>query len=282
MRLDFIPPRLLLSAFTGALLLAAYLITVQGPPALALPGILLLAVIVLAAVSRAFVGIGAVATILATLTYVALVFLVTPFADLRFVAAVAAVVGYALAGFFAVLFTQSLGNLESDLDRADLLIEELTMRDPLTGTIKPQFARQLLAEEVARSRRYRHTFSVVMIGVSEQVPPPAEVDLDTVFTEVGRALVERLRSTDKVALLGNPSRFLILLVETPLEGAKIITERLVEETRIGTGVQFCAGIATFPDDAVDPDGLIREAESALQFASITNERVAYSELLRHG
>ncbi|MFN8534453.1 MAG: hypothetical protein U0556_13010 [Dehalococcoidia bacterium] len=280
MRPDLIPPRLSLSALVGAVLVASYLIAIQGPAAIVVPGLLLIAVVVLAAIARALAG--ALAAVGAALVYLGLVFIVTPFADLRFSASTGAAIGFALTGVFAALFAYQLSSLERDLDRADLLIDELTLRDPVTGTIKPQFARQELADEVARARRYRRPFSVVMIGVSEQSPPPPDVDLESVFTEVGRALVDRLRATDKISMLANPPRFMLILAETPLDGAKIIADRLVEETRVGTGVQFCSGIAAFPDDSVDPDGLIGEAESALQFASLTDERIAYRDLLRQG
>ena len=66
----------------------------------------------------------------------------TPFTDIRIGAAIAAVVGFGLTGFAAELFARRLYELVYDLSRADQMIEELTIRDPLTGTIKPQFAKE--------------------------------------------------------------------------------------------------------------------------------------------
>lgn len=280
MRLGIFSPRLLLAALVGSVLFAAYVIGTQGPPSLVVPGLGLLAVVLLAALSRLVPAAGAIVSVAAIVLYVGLALTLTPFSELRIVAVVAAAVGYGLTGLTAVLFARGLFGLEGDLERADALIEELTVRDPALGTIKPQFAKQMLVEEVMRARRYKHPFSVVMMGLSEASPPPPETDLVDIFSKVGRALVDRLRTTDKVSLLNDPPRFVLLLAETPLEGAKIIADRLVEETRVGTGINFCSGIATYPNDAVDPDGLLREAESALQFASITDERLAYSDLLR--
>jgi hypothetical protein len=77
----------------------------------------------------------------------------------------------------------------------------------------------------------------------------------------------------------NPPRFLCLLAETPLEGAKIVADRLIEEIRAASGVKFYSGISTYPDDSVHADGLLEEAESALEVASLTDEPTAHRDML---
>ena len=72
-----------------------------------------------------------------------------------------------------------------------------------------------------------------------------------------------------------------MLPETPVVGAQIVAEKLVDvgEVVMGGGGEVRAGIAGFPDDEVTGQGLIREAAEALHFAEAASIRVASRSLL---
>ncbi|MCS7003058.1 MAG: hypothetical protein NZ518_09440, partial [Dehalococcoidia bacterium] len=223
---------------------------------------------------------GIIAAVVAAILYAGLTFLTVPFTEQRIIASVSGAIVYLLFGIVATLMTTTVSAMETRIAKDAALINELTVTDAATGTIKPQYARQFLADEILRARRYRHTFSILIIGLAESQLQPSSIDYDAVFAQAGRVLVERLRATDKVSILRAPTRILCILIETPVSGAQIIADRIIEETQMSTGVQFRTGIASFPNDAVDADGLIEEAESALKFANLMDERIVTSEILR--
>ncbi|MBM4410602.1 MAG: hypothetical protein FJ037_04630 [Chloroflexi bacterium] len=78
-----------------------------------------------------------------------------------------------------------------------------------------------------------------------------------------------------------PAEIVALLPETPVAGAQVVAEKLVDvgEVILGGGGELRAGIAGFPDDEVTGTGLIREATEALHFAMAASIRVASRSLL---
>ncbi len=104
-------------------------------------------------------------------------------------------------------------------------------------------------EECYRSERHDRPLSFILIA------PLATTDTVAVLRQVGAWVREELRVTDIPARLSG-GRYAALLVETSLEEATIIAERLratVHDVRIG--------LSHFPEDGATLDQLIAAADN---------------------
>jgi diguanylate cyclase (GGDEF)-like protein len=157
-------------------------------------------------------------------------------------------------------------------------VEEISIRDEMTGLHNYRYFRERLQEEVERSRRYRHTLSLAIL----------DIDYFKRFNdEFGHQVGDKaLRLTAEV--LGNYTRsmaivaryggeeFVIVEPEADKEQAKIAVERIRGEitkvevlTDDGSPTRpltISAGVAAFPDDGASPDDILRRADEALLYS----------------
>jgi diguanylate cyclase (GGDEF)-like protein len=195
----------------------------------------------------------------------------------------------AAAGAFAIVLTAIVGDLlrnalmsyDEELNARARVIEEIETVDPRTGATKRTHADRLLNTEVDRARRYGRPFTLLMIGPddwSEYATRVGAQQADRTTAELSQHLLARLRTVDTLIELGQ-ARFAALLPETGVEGAQVVAEKLVGVGEEVMGLEVRTGIASFPDDEVTSDGLMREAEEALAFAQAASIRVASRSLL---
>ncbi len=163
----------------------------------------------------------------------------------------------------------------SSIQNARLFAEtqRLAVTDPLTDLYNRRFLYELGRREFERARRYDHCMSALIIDLDlfKQIN-------DTYGHSVGdqalRTLSDRmqttLRSTDVLGRYGG-DEFFVLLVETNLQEALVIAERLsaqVRNTYIPVNESFLElttsiGISTMTSDVVNLDDLISRADEAL-------------------
>jgi diguanylate cyclase (GGDEF)-like protein len=147
-------------------------------------------------------------------------------------------------------------------------LHEDARMDPLTGLGSRRRLMEDLAALCARVERYGHNYCVAMVGLGQTD--------DELLRSAGRALAGAIRSGD-VAYRSSPSRFIVLLPEQALDTAQLAAERLrsiVEASLVGLGgsVTVSVGIAFTTSSDCNPEGLIEQAESALQRAMSTPGR----------
>ena len=156
-------------------------------------------------------------------------------------------------------------------------LEQLALRDGLTGLYNHRSFQQRLREEVARAQRQSSPLSLVMADVDhfkrindERGHPVGDSVLKRIaalLTGVGPD-APPTRKTDLVARYGG-EEFAIILLDTPKEGAAVRAERLREAVIAGAGstpddpITMSFGVACYPDDALDAEGLIQRADDAL-------------------
>jgi len=167
--------------------------------------------------------------------------------------------------------TEQLAQMSNQLDA-------LTLRDPLTGLYSHRAFQERLREEVARALRYGQPMSLLVCDIDGF----ASVNYDLGYQagdEILRRLAvvlqeddspDRVRSSDVVARYSG-EEFVLLLPETAKAGALTKAGRLrdaVAATEIAGGrkLSISIGVASLPDDAADPEGLLTAAESALRGA----------------
>jgi diguanylate cyclase (GGDEF)-like protein len=171
-------------------------------------------------------------------------------------------------------------------------IEKLAITDPLTGLYNFRYFQQRLGAEMARSQRYRHPLSIMMIDLDDFKKINdlyGHLSGDRVLREAAMAFRENIRRYDEpVVLKGNEieiisryggEEFIIIQPDTPLEGALVCAERLREilEATIGrkAGLPYSGGSAqritgsfgvTAFDVGESMDSMLKRVDSAMYMA----------------
>jgi len=168
--------------------------------------------------------------------------------------------------------TEVFNDMVARLRESRTELERLSVTDPLTGLFNRLRMMEVLENEVRRSRRLRHHFSVVMADVdlfkkyNDEHGHPAG---DEVLKRVAAIMRDASRDVDFVARYGG-EEFLIMLPETELEGATEFAERirkkLAKETLPAGKITLSFGVSAFSMHGDSPDQLIAEADAALYLA----------------
>ena len=171
-------------------------------------------------------------------------------------------------GYLTAVFNNMVARLRES--RAEL--ERLSATDPLTGLFNRLRMMEVLENEVRRSRRLHHEFSVVMADLdlfkryNDEFGHPAG---DTVLKRVAAVMREASRDVDFVARYGG-EEFLIMMPETGIEGAAEFAERIrkrIKKEQLPEGqITVSLGVSAFPMHGDAPDQLIAEADAALYLA----------------
>ncbi|HMG18095.1 MAG TPA: diguanylate cyclase [Gemmatimonadales bacterium] len=168
--------------------------------------------------------------------------------------------------------TEVFNDMVARLREGHTELERLSVTDPLTGLSNRLRMMEVLENEVRRSRRLHHQFSVVMADVdlfkryNDEHGHPAG---DVVLKRVAAIMREASRDVDFVARYGG-EEFLIMMPETEIEGATEFAERVRKKLaaeRLPAGrITLSLGVSAFPLHGDAPDQLIAEADAALYLA----------------
>ncbi len=151
--------------------------------------------------------------------------------------------------------------------------EERALSDPLTGLPNRRAADETLRRMVAHAGRSLSPLGVILIDLDRfRVLNDLHGSShgDKALAAVGRLLASSVRASDFAARFGG-EEFLLVLPDTDRSGCLEVAEklrRLIERTPlVHTGpITASLGVACLPDDAVDPERLLREADRALYMA----------------
>ncbi len=168
--------------------------------------------------------------------------------------------------------TEVFNNMVARLRESRGELERLSVTDALTGLHNRLRMMEVLENEVRRSRRLHHHFSVVMADVdlfkryNDEHGHPAG---DVVLKRVAAIMREASRDVDFVARYGG-EEFLIMMPETEIEGATEFAQRIRKKLaaeRLPVGhISLSLGVSAFPMHGDAPDQLIAEADAALYLA----------------
>lgn len=123
---------------------------------------------------------------------------------------------------------QELGGRNEELEQALLRIEELAIRDELTGAFNRRHLMEVIRLEKQRSERSGRVFSICILDVDffKRVNDTyGHVAGDEVLREIARTASEALRQTDYFGRYGG-EEFAIVLTDTAVNGALITAERV--------------------------------------------------------
>lgn len=124
--------------------------------------------------------------------------------------------------------------------------------DSLTSINNPRSFYAKLANELVRSYRYKHIFSLAYIDIDDFKSindSQGHSEGDRLLIEVANCLKSSLRETDMVARLGG-DEFAVLLPETEQKEAKIVFSNVIHllqerMKKYDWSVSFSAGLVTF-------------------------------------
>jgi len=173
---------------------------------------------------------------------------------------------------------EKLSAANEELERSRAALEELAIRDELTGLYNRRELNRLLSDEVARSARTGHPLSLILLDLDhfKQVNDEhGHVAGDEVLKGVARLLGRTLRRIDRAARFGG-EELAILLPETQASEALKVAERIRQQLAITSFltvtpqggekplfVTASLGAAALDDAVRTPEDLIRVADQAL-------------------
>jgi diguanylate cyclase (GGDEF)-like protein len=152
--------------------------------------------------------------------------------------------------------------------------EQLTITDDLTKLFNSRYLNLYIGREIKRCKRHGIPLSVIFLdldgfkGINDQYGHLAG---SRTLTEVGTILAEAVRESDILARYGG-DEFVVVLPETPPSGSLVIAERIrkaieshrfLSEQGLAARISASFGIASYPDHALTPEGLIQKADQAM-------------------
>jgi diguanylate cyclase (GGDEF)-like protein len=157
-------------------------------------------------------------------------------------------------------------------------LDALTLRDGLTGLYTHRAFQERLREECARALRYGQPMSLLIADIDGFATVNYDLGYqvgDDILRRIATVLQEddspdRSRGSDVVARYSG-EEFVVLLPETGKAGALLKAARLrdavaVAEMPGGRNMSISVGVASLPDDAAEPEGLLTAAEAAVRGA----------------
>jgi diguanylate cyclase (GGDEF)-like protein len=152
--------------------------------------------------------------------------------------------------------------------------EQLTITDDLTKLFNSRYLNLYIGREIKRCKRHGIPLSVIFLdldGFKTINDQYGHLAGSGTLAEVGAILAEAVRESDILARYGG-DEFVVVLPETPPSGALVIAERLrkaIEEhcflqpQGLSARISASFGIASYPDHALTPEGLIQKADQAM-------------------
>ncbi|MDZ4804503.1 MAG: sensor domain-containing diguanylate cyclase [Candidatus Eisenbacteria bacterium] len=163
-------------------------------------------------------------------------------------------------------------------------IREVSITDDLTGLYTTGHLISRIHDESVRAGRFLQEFSLVRVSINEfsdfrEAVGPESADRSVV--EIASILKDLARGTDLVARTG-PAEFALLLPVTNRDEAEAAARRLaagIESHSFPRRKRLSASTAavTFPEDAAEPQELLRAADNVLERARRRN-RDEYTNL----
>lgn len=164
--------------------------------------------------------------------------------------------------------------LHDQIKRHNQKLQELSIRDELTGLFKMSHVQDRLSEEVQRSRRNNSPLSCILMDLDAIRKVIDQFDHSVaagVIGEIGQVLRESTRHIDICGHHGG-DEFVIILPDASVEAARMVADRVLSNTtrrkftegRKKIKLTACFGISTI-DHVFQDEGssLLRRAERAL-------------------
>jgi len=161
-----------------------------------------------------------------------------------------------------------------DNARAVEKIQELTITDDCTGLYNARHLYDSIEAEVNRSARFGYEFSVIFLDLDHFKlvnDNCGHLIGSKLLANIGVKIKQHLRLIDYAFRYGG-DEFVVLLPQTSKQAALVVARRLRDLLRntqfefegdVKLNVRASMGVATYPEDALDSHGLIRQADEMM-------------------
>ena len=146
---------------------------------------------------------------------------------------------------------------------------DLAIKDGLTGLYTHRYFQELLNQELEKAKNYSYPLTLLMIDTDkfkQYNDTFGHPEGDKLLKNIANILAKNVRKNDYVCRYGG-DEFAIILVNTKKQDAYYIAERIRQSysvlRREDLQVSASIGIASYPDDAITKDDLIKKADEAL-------------------
>lgn len=173
------------------------------------------------------------------------------------------------------LLISRLNKHNGELERVNRVLQELAVKDGLTGLYNHRYFHEAIAIEHARARRHQREYSLLFIDIDRfklYNDTHGHPQGDELLKEIADILSRRLRQSDTAARYGG-EEFVLILPETTKDGALALADKLRQaisehpfsgrESQADGKITVSIGVANFPKDGDQPHILIDEADKAL-------------------
>jgi len=161
----------------------------------------------------------------------------------------------------------------NEIEKLQGILREQAIQDPLTGLYNRRYMEEALKRESARATREGYPLSIVMLDMDNLKylnDTHGHVVGDDAIKMIGKSIKNNIRTEDIACRYGG-DEFLVILHNTTAETAKHRVEEWLNHIKERTFIHnkqefkttFSAGIATFPYQGNDIEGVIRSADNAL-------------------
>lgn len=152
---------------------------------------------------------------------------------------------------------------------------EQAIRDELTQIYNYRYFKEELEREINRSDRFKTHFSLLMLDIDffkQYNDSFGHLAGDQLLKQLSELLQQNIRTTDTISRYGG-EEFTIIMPGLEKSAAYQIAEKLrvlvaeyafsFNEKAVGRTVTISIGLASYPEDATDPQELVRIADTAL-------------------
>ncbi|MGH2686393.1 MAG: diguanylate cyclase, partial [Actinomycetota bacterium] len=178
--------------------------------------------------------------------------------------------------------TQDAETLSSFGGQASVAIEnvllhqetrQLSITDGLTGVWNRRYLELTLRKEIERAQRFGRPLSALMIDIDrfKRVNDRfGHLRGDEVLVEVTQRLMGELRSSIDVVGRYGGEEFVVVLPETPSDGAWVVAEKIRSAIRNepfggdrDVAITVSVGVATYPEDGPTAEAVVHAADEAM-------------------
>lgn len=189
-----------------------------------------------------------------------------------------------------ILFYWLIGKVGRRIEHDEQRLQNLAIRDGLTGLYNHRTFYSLLEEELQRSLRHTRPTSLLMLDIDhfKRVNDTYGHQAgDLILRELGDLLMQQARATDRVCRYGGEEMILIL-PEIDTAPAMDIAERLRKTVEAHVfiipdekpvSITVSVGVAVYPEDANTKEALVAAADAAMYQAKQTGRNRVCAQLL---
>ena len=153
-------------------------------------------------------------------------------------------------------------------------VHELTITDDLTRLYNSRFLHSRLDYEVERAKRFKKPLSMIFLDLDNfKMVNDIHGHLygSKLLQEVARLILGLIRNVDMACRYGG-DEFIVVMPETSKQDAMVVAEKLrlamkkavfLSDDGVNVRLTGSFGVASYPEDAMDKNGLIQKADKAM-------------------